>query len=493
LQRSAQRRASHKAPRKKTHHEEICMTQALRRTRLAAAIGTVSLALGAGYAHGAGFALQENSGSGMGNAFAGGAASAEDASTVWANPAGMSRLASPEAALAIHIITPSFKFKDNGSVAAAFQPLGGDGGDAGKTVFVPNLYITYPVNRQITLGLGVNAPFGLVTEYDGDWIGRFQAIKSDIKTINVNPAVSWRVTDTFTVGLGVDWQRIDSEFTQSVNYSAGIAQAAQTAAQGGVIPPGLVPTIVGATGGLSSFSRIKGDDDAWGWNIGFLWDVSPQTRFGMHYRSSVKYKIDANASFDLPTLPTLPPALGLVVGQLAGAVNAQLQNGGVTSDVKLPDIVNASLFTRLNDRWDLMGDVQFTRWSTIKDLTFVRTTGAVLSSTPENFDDSWRVAVGANYRYTDAWMFRGGLAWDQSPVNTTDRTPRLPDEDRFWLSLGAQYKFNRNLKVDGGFSYLWLQQPDINQNAGNTARSGLIKGHYDANVTLFSAQLTYTF
>src|SRR5437868_3396585 len=142
------------------------MTHRFRRTRLVAAIGSVSLALGAGQAHGAAFALQENSGSGLGNAFAGGAASAEDASTVWANPAGMSRLASMEVAAALHVITPSFRFRDDGSAAAAFQPLGSGGGDAGKTVLVPNLYITYPVNRQLTLGLGINAPFGLVTEYD---------------------------------------------------------------------------------------------------------------------------------------------------------------------------------------------------------------------------------------------------------------------------------------------------------------------------------------
>jgi long-chain fatty acid transport protein len=470
------------------------MTQAFRRTRVAAAIGSVSLALGAGHAYGAAFALQENAGSGMGNAFAGGAAVAEDASTVWANPAGMARLASPEVAAAVHIITPSFKFKDDGSVAAAFQPLGGTGGDAGKTVVVPNLYITYPVNRQLTLGLGVNAPFGLVTEYDGDWLGRFQGIKSEVKTINVNPAISWRVTDNFAVGIGVNWQRIDAEFTQAANYSAGIAQGAATAAAGGLISPTLIPTIVGATPGLQSFVRIKGDDDAWGWNIGFLWDVNPQTRFGMHYRSAIKYNISANVSFDNPALPTLPPALAPVVGLIAQGVNAQFVNGGVTSDIKLPDIVNASFFTRLNDRWDLMGDVQWTGWSTIKELKFVRTgPGIELTPTPENFDDAWRVAVGANYRYNDFWMFRGGIAWDGTPVNTTDRTPRLPDEDRIWLSFGAQYKFNRNLKVDGGFSYLWLQNADIDQNAGSTQRFGLIKGHYDANVTIFSAQLTYTF
>lgn len=465
----------------------------LQRTRIATAIGGVILAISAGHAFGAGFALQENSGSAVGNAFAGGAASAEDASTLWSNPAGMSRLGSPQVALAVHLITPSFKFKDDGSVNAAFQPLGGTGGDAGSLKVVPNLYVAVPINTQWSVGVGLNAPFGLVTEYDDSWLGRFQAVKSDISTINVNPAVSWRVSNTFAVGVGVDWQRVDAELTQKANYSAALGLAAVTAAGAGVIPPGLVPTIVALTPGLASNVRVKGDDSAWGWNIGFLWDATPQTRIGAQYRSSIKYNVAANISFDHPALPALPPALAPVVGGLAAAVNGALANGGVTARIEVPDTANVSVFHRLNDRWDLMADLQYTRWSTFKELRFVRTTGVTLPVTPENFDDAWRVSVGATYHWNDAWSFRGGLAWDQSPVNLTDRTPRLPDEDRVWIAVGAQYKFNRNLALDTGFVYIPVKSPDIAQNEGSTPTSGLIKGHYDANVTIFSAQLTYSF
>jgi long-chain fatty acid transport protein len=178
---------------------------------------------------------------------------------------------------------------------------------------------------------------------------------------------------------------------------------------------------------------------------------------------------------------------------LAAGVNAQLQNGGVKADIELPDIANVSVFTRLDDRWDLMADVQFTRWSTFKELKFVRTSGGLLSNTPENFDDAWRISVGATYHWNDAWSFRGGLAWDQTPTNTPDRTPRLPDEDRFWIAVGAQYKFSRNLALDAGLTYIPIKSPDISQNAGSTAANGLIKGSYDANVTVISAQMTYTF
>ena len=151
------------------------------------------------------------------------------------------------------------------------------------------------------------------------------------------------------------------------------------------------------------------------------------------------------------------------------------------------------MFHRLNERVDLMADLQYTRWSVFKELTFVRTTGELLTSTPENFDDAWRVPVGATYHWNDAWSFRGGLAFDQSPVNTQDRTPRLPDGDRVWIAIGAQYKLNRNLALDAGYVYIPVKNPDIAQNDGSTAANGLIKGRYDANVNIFSAQITYSF
>jgi long-chain fatty acid transport protein len=467
------------------------------RARIAAALGGMAIAVSGGMASGAGFALQENSGSAIGNAFAGGAASAEDASTLWSNPAGMSRLGSPQVAMAVHLITPSFKFQNDGSVPAAFQPLGGTGGDAGSVNVVPNLYVAVPIDRRWSVGVGINAPFGLVTEYDDNWIGRFQAVKSDIKTINVNPSVSWRVNDTLAVGAGVSWQRIDAELTSRVNYSAALAQAAGQAAAGGLIPASLVPQIVGLTPGLESQAKVEGDDSAWTWNVGFLWDVTPQTRIGGQYRSSIKYNIAANVDFCSPgscsPLPALPAQIAPVVGLLAANVNGVLANGGVRADIELPDIANLSIFHRLDDRWDLMADVQYTRWSVFKELRFVRTTGALLSNTPENFEDAWRFSVGATYHWTDAWSFRGGVAYDQSPVTDVDRTPRLPDADRYWIAIGAQYRFNRNLALDAGFVYLPMKTPDIQQNAGSTPANALIKGNYDASVTILSAQVTYSF
>ena len=462
-------------------------------TRVAAAVAGLALALGAGQAFGAAFALQTQSGSGLGNAYAGGAASAEDASTVWSNPAGMARFSTIQIVGAGNIVTPSLKFHNDGSLPAFNQPLGGTGGEAGGTHFIPALYIVVPINQQFAFGLGVNAPFGLETDWDNGWLGRYQALNSKVETINVNPALSWRIVPNFTVGVGASWQKVKATLTSNANYSAGLAQGAQQAAAAGLITPATAAAFIGATGGLDSNTKLTGNDDAWGWNIGAMWDVTPDTRIGVTYRSSIKYDVPGNVQIDNPALPPLGP-LAPLGAQIAAGVNAQLASGGVTLALEVPATTNLSFFSRLNPKWEVMGDVQWTQWSVFKELAPVRTgPGRPIPAVPENFKDVWRVAGGVNYIYDDSWKFRGGLAWDESPVNDTDRTPRLPDSDRFWVAGGAQYSWGKQWKLDVGVAYEFLQDMSSNQNAGDTNAYGLIKGNYTGGVWIVGGQVAYNF
>jgi long-chain fatty acid transport protein len=444
----------------------------LRPNRLFAA---VVAALGASFAFGAGFQLNENSGSGLGNAFAGGAAVAEDASTMWSNVAGISRLGKPQAVGVIHLVTPSIKFSNEYSASALLQPLGGNGGDAGGVNVVPNAYFAMPLGPQWSVGIGLNGPWGLVTEYDDGWIGRFQAMKSSIKTFNLNPGASFKVSDKLALGFGVNVQRIEATFTNQVNYSAALVSAGAPAAS--------VPA------GLESSARVEGNDTSYGWNAGLLWEIEKDRRAGVHYRSAISYDVSGDAKF---TNPAVPPALA----PYAAAVNSRaLFNSGITSKVKLPPIVNLSYFGAVDSRWDVMVDAQWTGWSTIKDLTFVRTDGSILSSTPENFKDSWKAAIGANYRFDGRWMFRGGLAYDQSPVETAYRTPRLPDNDRTWLTVGAQFKWDPKTQIDFGAGYIWSQDASINKSGDppNVLANGLLNGSYKGRTSILSAQVTYSF
>jgi long-chain fatty acid transport protein len=182
-------------------------------------------------------------------------------------------------------------------------------------------------------------------------------------------------------------------------------------------------------------------------------------------------------------------------------VNTQLlYDSGISSQIKLPEIVNLSYFGRLNEQWDLMADVQYTGWGSIQQLTFTRDDGKPLQSTYENFQDAWRFAVGVNYRHDGQWMFRGGLAYDQSPVQDGYRTVRLPDASKTWLALGTRYKWNPHLWFDFGASDIWVRSANVNEigssNLGlppSAAQSGLVNGSYDSYTVIVSGQVTYAF
>jgi len=404
---------------------------------LAALSGTVSAS---------GFALIEQSASGLGNAYAGGAASAEDASTIFFNPAGMSRLKGKEVVVAVHAIQPSAKFSDTGSALPAPRPLNGNGGDAGSLALVPNAYFSMEATPALRVGLGINAPFGLQTEYDANWIGRFQAIKSKIETINLNPSVAYKLNDAVNVGAGLNYQRITGELTSAVN-------------------------LVAAEGA----SSVTGSDAAWGYNLGAMFNVSSQTRLGIAYRSRIKYHMSGSVVF-------------------TGGV--PLANGPITLAITTPDSFSVSAFHQLSDKWDIMGDASWTGWSVLQQLNVVRTTGVPILTVQENWHDTWRVSVGANYHYNDRWMARVGIAYDQTPVSDAFRTARIPDADRTWLSVGGQYKPSKESALDFGYAHLFVNNANINDLQGAAAATptkGNLVGNYSNSVDILSAQYTRSF
>lgn len=465
------------------------MSSPFQRHPVALAVIGSCLLLGAAQTHAGGFQLNETSASGLGSASAGGAAAAEDAAAMWSNAASLSKLSSRQAVGAIHLIKPSIKFRDGGSTPAAQQGLGGDGGDAGGLNVVPSFYLAMPIDSRWAVGLGVTVPWGLVTDYGDGWIGRYQGDKSDIQTLNLNPAVSWKPAAGIAVGFGLNAQRMQATFTNDVNYSGALLSAAAAA---GVAPGSATfNAIAAATPGLSSQAVIKGDDNAFGWNAGVLWDLAPQHRMGVSYRSAMRYHITGNARFTNPSVAVAGP-LGPTVGALAAGVNAQaLNDTAVSADVKLPPIANLSYFGSVSSAWDVMADLQWTGWSSIQTLTFVRANGSVLQSTPENFKDAWKLAVGFNHRPGGAWTWRGGMAYDQSPVRDAYRTPRLPDADRVWLTAGAQYRPTADWRFDVGAAYLWVRSASIDADGGSAA--GRLRGHYDNNTMILSLQATKSF
>lgn len=394
----------------------------------------LTLAGMAGLTQAAGFALVEQNASGLGNAYAGQAASAQDASTIFFNPAGLTMLPDRQVVMAGHLIKPQAEFTGSSTQG------GGDGGDAGGLAIVPNAYIAYRLTPDVHVGVGMNAPFGLKTEYDSTWAGRTQAIKSELKIINLNPTLAWKASETLSLGGGLSIQYAEAILSNSAN-GAGVA-------------------------------TVKGDDFGWGFNVGLLWQPAAATRIGLTYRSEVDYTLKGDVEFSVATSA----------------------NGAVTAATTLPDSASLSLFQKLSSKWDLLADVTWTGWSDFKELRIVRNGGALLVATPENWSDSYRYSVGANYRMDDKVTLRGGVAYDETPVSDAFRTARIPDESRTWLAFGAQYRLSSKSTLDFGYAHLFVKDARINKTEPALGIADVtLTGTYKASVDILSAQLAYSF
>jgi len=448
------------------------------------------LALTANHAMASGFALLEQSSSRLGTAFSGTAAAADDATTLYFNPAGMMELEGNHATVALSDVYIDTKFKDANSQAAFGQPLGIEGGNAGGMNWIPSAYWTSTFDDRFAVGIGVNAPFGLKLDYDTGWMGRFQGKRSEIKTLNVNPSIAFRVGDFVSIGLGANYQRIDAKLTSAVNYSAIIGQQLQALAMQGAITPIQAAQLTAINAGLEGHTAVKGDDSTWGFNVGVLFDLSDTARLGIAYRSSLDYTVEGDVRFVAPATPE-PVGTGIVAA--ASAPGAPLSNGGASVELKLPASATLSYWQQTTARVELMADIAWTEWSSIPELRVVRENGATLSVTPENWRDTWRAALGATFTLSPKWKLRTGIAHDQTPVPDSTRTPRLPDGNRYWIAIGAGWMLSDRATIDFGYTHLFVKDAPIDQNAGSASAYGLINGEQNTTIDIATVQLGYRF
>lgn len=407
----------------------------------------VSAALG-GLAQGVfagGFAIGTQSGSGVGNAFAGGAAAADDASVAWSNPAGMTFLPKgKQVTAALHVVKPSFKFQNEGSTGFYAAPGSGEGGDGGGWAFIPNGFYTMDIN-QWRFGLALNAPFGLKTEYDNGWRGQLMALKSEVKAINVNPSVAFQIGDVFSIGGGVSVQKLEAELT---NFA-----------------------------GAAGTAKLNADDIGFGFNLGVMARLAQGTRIGAHYRSRIKYELEGAATFS---------------GAPAG-------NSDVRADLKTPDTFSISVHHALTSNWEIMGDITRTGWDSLQQLRVVRTSGpasgAVLTTLQFQWEDSMRYGIGANYKLSDQTKLRFGLARDETPTNDVTRNPRLPDQERTWVALGVQHRLFKTGVLEVGYAHEFVKDSRVrNDVPGFTnCAAGCLNGSFKNKADIFSVQYSHTF
>ena len=420
---------------------------------------------------GSGFAIQEQSVTGLGRAFAGSAAVADDASTIFFNPAGLTNLSDSELAVGMHYISPQTDFTDGGStttLGVGGAPLtGSDGSDAGQDAVVPNLFYAHRINERMVAGIGVTAPFGLVTEYKDTWQGRYHAIRSDLKTININPSFAFKANEKLSVGFGISAQYIDLELSQAVDFGsicAGASAAGCAAVQGN---DGQV--------------KLTADDWGFGYNLGLTYQATEATRLGLAYRSKISHHLTGDGKFRVPSnAQGVANTLGFVDGSISG-------------DVDLPESASLAIHHQLNNKIAIMADAAWTRWSRFEELAIKSNNVARLNSTKqEQWDNSMRYAVGVDYQHDQQWTFRGGIAYDETPVSNEFRTARIADEDRTWLAIGASYKVSDRLTLDAGYTHIFIDDPTIDETLDLPLNHRLV-GEYEGSVDILSVQARWLF
>jgi len=460
-----------------------CRHTSATKAAIAAGLGISSL-VWVNAVQAAGFAIIEHSASGMGNAYAGGGAVAEDASTIYFNPAGMTRLQGKQISGAGHLIVPSSQFSNKGSATSSStgnQPLLGSEDDGGKSAFVPNFYYVQDINQQWTFGVGVNAPFGLEIVYDDDWVGRYHAVKSALLSVNINPSLAFKVNPQLSLGFGVSAQYVDVELSSAIDMGS-VCRGQELL---GTIPVGTCAALGSGPQENDGFNEVTGDSWDYGYNLGLLYEWSPGSRLGFHYRSSIEHRIEGKGDFTVP-------------GSLAFLTQTgRFTDANAAADLELPDSISLSYFHELTPKLAVMADWTLTKWSKFKELRIVYDSPQPDTVTTEDWDDSNRISVGLNYKLDTVRMLRFGLAHDQTPVpNAERRTPRLPGDNRTWISFGFNVKPTKDISLDFGYAHLFVTDAKINNEFESSAAATLehtLSGSYDAKVDIFSAQLNWNF
>jgi long-chain fatty acid transport protein len=474
--------------------------------------------------HGGSFALNESV-SGLGVAYASGAAQANDASTIFFNPAGIALLGQGELQLGAQFVVPQVYFTNQGSrynlpnTAINGLPLsGGNDGDGGVNHVLPNIYLSQPVLRNpqygdFSVGIGLSVPFGLETAYSPGWVGRYVSLRSKLTTFDIQPTIAYRLLDRISLGASLDIQYASGRFAQAIDFGLAGAQAlgkfeqalpGLLAARG--VPAAAIPGVVNATeraynnagfvpGGRDGVSEVTGNDWSVGFTLGAIfeyWKGNDSSffqdgRFGVSYRSGISHTLKGPANFR--NVPAITAAGAPVQFPEPNAFQDVFFNQNATGQLKLPEIYHFSLYQRVGRQFAMMGDIAWTRWNTLQNIPIVFQNSATPADVLQlNYQDTRRYAVGLEWNAKKNLTLRLGFAYDETPIPTADfRTPRIPDSNKYFLSAGLRWSPFRFMDIDVGYAHLFVLDPLVNvsDNQGHNLR-----GKFDVAIDIVGAAVT---
>ncbi|WP_018994098.1 OmpP1/FadL family transporter [Thioalkalivibrio sp. ALgr1] len=406
----------------------------------------------------AGFYIQEQGVTGLGRAYAGEAAAANDASTIYFNPAGMTRLQSGEFQANVHLLMPRTRMSDRGSSATgAFGEQATDGGNGGnpyEPTPVPNLYWAERYGERLWLGVGLTAPYGLANDYDDDFFGRYDSTETDLKVINLHPSMAFELSERVSIGGGLD-----------LHYANATLRSA-------------IPSPAGPDPDTDGEFKLEGDSWDVGFNLGLQADLTDATRLGLHYRHGVSQNLRGTA--------TITPPAG--TGADTNTMSAQ-------AELKLPDIASVALSHEFDARWT--GLVQYTwfRWSNFDEIDVRGSGGGSIQTLDQNYRDSYAIALGAEYQANPQWTLRAGIQYDRTPTRDGFRSTRTPDGDRTWYTVGASYRASDRFSFDFGYAYIDVgsESIELESEFANVGVTTETRGRTRGDVHVLSAGLRYRF
>jgi len=366
----------------------------------------------------------------LGDAFSGGAAIAQDASTAYTNPAGLTRIDHQQ--IVISAIAVDHRIKFNGT--ATSPGLGSFTSETGESSsnfpgVIPAFYYALPLSNRWVLGFSVVSPYGLGDDYDDTSLTRYYVTYAQAQSADIGPEVAYKITDKLSAGVGLD--------ALYMRLKAGQMYRTQ-------------PLTV-------ADSSIANDSSGWGygWHAGLLYEFTPQTRVGLSYHSSIVERLEGTSRFYMNNGPTST-------------------SNNLESTTHLPPFTTLSVYHDMTPAWAVMATAEYMQWSFVKndhEFGIATFAGPININAPKNFHDTWRFAVGTSYQLTDKWLLRAGTEYDQNPTNNTDRDPILPSADRYLASIGAHYQVSKNVGLDAGYAHAFFENQSINNintTTGNT-------------------------
>ena len=403
------------------------------------------------WAYSSGFQISEVSVSGLGRSFAGAGVAGDSVSEMFFNPGSLGLRSGTELEIGIHAISTTAYFKNKGSsqtTDAMTSPSSGTNDDGGGGALVPNIFMGFDVNEKWRAGLGITAPFGLKTDYDPGWVGRYSAIKSELTTVDIAPTIAYKIGN-HTIGAAINIVKAEAELSRALFTGVGS-------------PDGQV--------------KVNGDDTAIGYSVGVVGENNIG-RIGVGFRSAVTVELDG----DLNISP-----LGITSGAKAKAT--------------LPKSVYISALLKKSDKLDVMGSIRWTDWSSFKTLRIQFDNGFPDAVTPENWRPVTTVSLGFNYRASDTWTYRGGIAFDKAATHDEFRTARIPDADRYWLSFGGSYAPSENTWVDFGYAHIFADNAPLNESTNHlvdkmpgATTDNLVGEYTDTDANILSVAVSFKF